>query len=115
MRKVFKSHLSSALRCRPGTNSFKVMRKADEYVDKTKVIVDFDACGQVPQLITLPRRFFKSMNLKSIREFYGIEVDEHGEKKDIKDRENRKIFKDLFVSQHETIWRKQGEVSCYFC
>ncbi|MCL1810378.1 MAG: AAA family ATPase, partial [Clostridiales bacterium] len=59
-----------------GIDSFREIREADMYyVDKTLIIRDFIQLFDKVALITRPRRFGKTLNMTTIREFFDITVD----------------------------------------
>ncbi|MCL1809687.1 MAG: AAA family ATPase, partial [Clostridiales bacterium] len=59
-----------------GIDSFREIREADKYyVDKTLIIRDFIEYDDKAALITRPRRFGKTLNMTTIREFFDITVD----------------------------------------
>ncbi|MCL1809191.1 MAG: AAA family ATPase, partial [Clostridiales bacterium] len=69
-----------------GTDSFREIREADKYyVDKSLIIRDFIQYNDKAALITRPRRFGKTLNMTTIREFFDITV------------ESREIFDGLAI------------------
>ncbi|MCL1982045.1 MAG: AAA family ATPase, partial [Clostridiales bacterium] len=59
-----------------GIDSFRKIRETDRYyVDKTLVIQDFIEFGDEVALVTRPRRFGKTLNMTTIREFFDITAD----------------------------------------
>ena len=59
-----------------GIDSFREIRETDRYyVDKSLIIQDFIRYGDKVALITRPRRFGKTLNMTTIREFFDITKD----------------------------------------
>ena len=59
-----------------GIDSFREVRETNRYyADKTLLIQDFIEFGDKVALITRPRRFGKTLNMTTIREFFDIMVD----------------------------------------
>ena len=59
-----------------GIDSFRKIRETDRYyVDKTMLIKEFIERGDEVALITRPRRFGKTLNMTTIREFFDITAD----------------------------------------
>jgi len=59
-----------------GIDNFRKVREADRYyVDKSLIIRDFIRFGDEAALITRPRRFGKTLNMTTIREFFDITKD----------------------------------------
>ena len=62
-----------------GIDDFREIRETDRYyIDKTLIIRDFIQCGDKVALITRPRRFGKTLNMTTIREFFDITADSRG-------------------------------------
>jgi hypothetical protein len=75
-----------------GTNNFVKLRLSDEYVDKSKIVSAFEYSGYEVCVNTFPRRFLKTTNLRTLEEFYRIEVDEIGEPLPVEERQNTALF-----------------------
>jgi len=59
-----------------GIDSFREIREdGPYYVDKTLMIRDFIKYGDKVALITRPRRFGKTLNMTTLREFFDITAD----------------------------------------
>jgi hypothetical protein len=59
-----------------GIDNFRKIRESGKYyVDKTLIIQDFVQNGDEVALVTRPRRFGKTLNMTTLREFFDITVD----------------------------------------
>jgi hypothetical protein len=59
-----------------GVDSFREIRESGRYyVDKTLIIKDFIETGDKVALVTRPRRFGKTLNMTTLREFFDITAD----------------------------------------
>jgi len=69
-----------------GVDDFKEIRTGDYYyIDKTLIVRDFCTYKSKVSLITRPRRFGKTLNMTTLKEFFDITKD------------SREIFKDLAI------------------
>ncbi|WP_250311567.1 AAA family ATPase [Rickettsia endosymbiont of Oedothorax gibbosus] len=76
-----------------GTDDFyDLLLNSDIFVDKSLMIKELlEDSGKVT-LITLPRRWGKSLNMDMVRRFFEIEVDQHGNPIPQEQRVNYKLF-----------------------
>ena len=75
-----------------GSNQFRELRLSDEYVDKSEIVSAFEYSGYKVCVNTFPRRFLKTTNLRTLEDFYRIEVDEVGEPLPAEERQNTALF-----------------------
>ena len=107
-----------------GSDDFvKTRSLSNSYLDKSMLIRDLISGSDDVSLVTMPRRWGKSLNMDMVKKFLEIEVDEKGNRLPEEERVNRKLFaggtidlwngekkklEPLKISKYESIMKIQG-------
>ncbi|CAG8455594.1 21727_t:CDS:2 [Gigaspora margarita] len=93
-----------------GTSDFKkLVLESDVVVDKSLLVkAIFESPAEV-LLITRPRRWGKSLNLRMLKCFFEIETDDRGQALDLEERSNTRIFVGLAISKDQKIMKELGQ------